>query len=444
MDKIFSQIKGWWRSPQMTGFWFFLAAGILNLVIAISYLTGIWLWLDLAAVVVTGVFVFRAGYRAMRESRQAVFNYRRLQSIVSNLSDGIISYDNNLEITEMNAAAEQIFNIQKDKVIGKKISPEWGANPELKLLAQVVFPSLAPTVVKRSEPGVYPQVVDISFVEPDIEIRVSTDRITTDKGEVLGFVKVVHDRTREIELLRSKSEFITVAAHQLRTPLTAVRWALENINIVPNLDPNIKELTATGLSASGKLMKIIEDLLNTSKIEEGRFGYEFQDMDIVAFLEEALSGVQAIAKEYGVSLYFDRPADNLPVVIRMDPKRLGMAFSNLLDNAIKYNVKNGSVTVKIEKMTDRPYVRISVQDTGVGIPEEDMPKLFSKFYRGENVVRDETDGTGLGLYIAKNIILRHGGGIQAESVLNRGTTFYVFLPTDPRLIPPKEIIYGET
>lgn len=428
----------------MTGFWFFLAAGILNLVIAISYLTGIWLWLDLAAVVVTGVFVFRAGYRAMRESRQAVFNYRRLQSIVSNLSDGIISYDNNLEITEMNAAAEQIFNIQKDKVIGKKISPEWGANPELKLLAQVVFPSLAPTVVKRSEPGVYPQVVDISFVEPDIEIRVSTDRITTDKGEVLGFVKVVHDRTREIELLRSKSEFITVAAHQLRTPLTAVRWALENINIVPNLDPNIKELTATGLSASGKLMKIIEDLLNTSKIEEGRFGYEFQDMDIVAFLEEALSGVQAIAKEYGVSLYFDRPADNLPVVIRMDPKRLGMAFSNLLDNAIKYNVKNGSVTVKIEKMTDRPYVRISVQDTGVGIPEEDMPKLFSKFYRGENVVRDETDGTGLGLYIAKNIILRHGGGIQAESVLNRGTTFYVFLPTDPRLIPPKEIIYGET
>ncbi|HOF50275.1 MAG TPA: ATP-binding protein [Candidatus Colwellbacteria bacterium] len=443
MNKVFSQIKEWWRSPQMTGFWFFLFAGIFSLVIGLRYFYGVWFWVNFAIVIVSGVFIFRAGYKAMKESRLAAFGYRRLQSIVSNLSDGIVSYDNNMEITEMNAAAEQIFGIEKDLVIGKKISPEWGADPKLKMIAQVVFPSLAPTVVKRSDPGVYPQVVDISFVEPDIELRVSTDRITGEKGEVLGFVKVVHDRTREIKLLRSKSEFITVAAHQLRTPLTAVRWALENIVSVKDIDPATKELASTGLSASGKLMKIIEDLLNTSKIEEGRFGYEFQDMDIVAFLEEALSGVQAIAKEYGVNLYFDRPADGVPIIVRMDPSRLGMAFSNLLDNAVKYNVKNGSVTVKIERLSDRPYVEVSIEDTGVGIPAEDMPKLFSKFYRGANVTRDETDGTGLGLYIAKNIILRHGGGIQAESVLNRGTTFHVFLPTDPKLIPPKEIIYGE-
>lgn len=427
----------------MAGFWFFVAASFLNIGIGIRYLGGLWFLFDAAALLITGVFVFRSGYRALKESRQSVFGYRRLESIISNLRDGIVSYDNNLEITDMNAAAEQILNIKKSQVIGKRISPEWGANAELKMLSQVIFPSLAPTVIKRSEPGVYPQVVDISFVEPDIELRVSTDRIMTEKGEVLGFVKVIHDRTREIELFRSKSEFITVAAHQLRTPLTAVRWALENIKAIGNLDPGVKDLTETGLSASSKLMKIIEDLLNTSKIEEGRFGYEFQDMDIVSFLEQALSGVQAVAKEYGVNLYFDRPADNLPIILRMDPSKLGMAFSNFLDNAIKYNVKNGSVTVKIEKMTDRPYVEISIKDTGVGIPEEDIPKLFSKFYRGENVVKDETDGTGLGLYIAKNIILRHGGGINAESVVNRGTTISVFLPTDPKLIPPKEIVYGE-
>jgi two-component system phosphate regulon sensor histidine kinase PhoR len=443
LNKILSQLKEWRRSSQMAGFWFFVVASVLNIIIAIRYLGGFWLWFDIAVILIAGVFIFRAGHRAMKESRQAAFGYRRLQSIVSNLSDGIVSYDNNLEITEMNAAAEQIFNIRKEQVIGKKISPEWGANPEFKMLAQVVFPSLAPTVVKRSDPGIYPQVVEVSFVDPDIELRVSTDRIIGEKGEVLGFVKVVHDRTREIELLRSKSEFITVAAHQLRTPLTAVKWTLENINSISNLDPNVKELTETGLSASGKLMKVIEDLLSTSKIEEGRFGYVFQNIDVVNFLEEALTGAQAVAKEYGANLYFDRPADNQPIILRIDPDKLGMAFSNLLDNAIKYNVKNGSVTVKIEKMTDKPYVEISIKDTGIGIPAEDMPKLFNKFYRGENVVRNETDGTGLGLYIAKNIILRHGGGIQAESVLNRGTTMLVFLPTDPKLIPPKEIIYGE-
>jgi signal transduction histidine kinase len=437
------QIKEWWRSPQMAGFWFFIAASFFNIGIGIRYLSGFWLLFDIAALLIAGVFVFRSGYRALKESRKAVFGYRRLESIISNLRDGIVSYDNNLEITDMNAAAEQILNIKKSQVVGKKISPEWGAKAELKMLSQVIFPSLAPTVIKRSEPGVYPQVVDISFIEPDIELRVSTDRIMTEKGEVLGFVKVVHDRTREIELLHSKSEFITVAAHQLRTPLTAVRWVFENINVIKDLDPSVKELTDTGLSASNKLMKIIEDLLNTSKIEEGRFGYEFQDIDIVSFLEEALSGVQTVAKEYGINLYFDRPADNLPIVLRMDPSKLGMAFSNFLDNAIKYNVKNGSVTVKVEKMADRPYVDVSIKDTGVGIPEEDMPKLFIKFYRGENVVRDETDGTGLGLYIAKNIILRHGGDINVESVVNRGTTISVFLPTDPKLIPPKEIVYGE-
>lgn len=427
----------------MAGFWIFLLAAVVNLGIDIRYFGGLPLFINMAIFAVAGIVIFLSGYRAFQKSRQAAFEYRRLQSIVSNLSDGVVSYDNNLEVTDMNVAAEQIFNLKKEQVVGKKISPEWGANPKLKMLAQVIFPSLAPAVVKKSEPGVYPQIVDVSFNDPDIELRVSTDRIMDEKIGVLGFIKVIHDRTREIELLRSKSEFITVAAHQLRTPLTAVKWALENINALKDLDPNVKDLTGTGLSAASKLMKIIEDLLNTSKIEEGRFGYEFQNIDIVAFLEEVLGGVQAIAKEYGVNLYFDKPADNQPIILRVDPQKLAMVFSNLLDNAIKYNVKNGSVTVKVEKLTDKPYVEIGVKDTGVGIPEEDMKKLFVKFYRGANVVKDETDGSGLGLYIAKNIVLRHGGGIRVESILNRGTTFFVLLPIDPKLIPQKEIIYGE-
>ena len=112
------------------------------------------------------------------------------------------------------------------------------------------------------------------------------------------------------------------------------------------------------------------------------------------------------------------------------------------DNAVRYNVENGSVTVSVKKLTDKPYVEVRIADTGIGIPPENMEKVFTKFFRAENVLRRETEGSGLGLFITKNIINRHGGTIWAESVIDRGTTFHFTLPTDPKLIPPKEVGIG--
>ncbi|MBI3088996.1 MAG: ATP-binding protein, partial [Candidatus Colwellbacteria bacterium] len=140
---------------------------------------------------------------------------------------------------------------------------------------------------------------------------------------------------------------------------------------------------------------------------------------------------------YEVELYFDKGKETT-INTMIDAGRLGLAISNLLDNAIKYNVKNGTVTVKIERLTDKPYLQVSIKDNGIGIPPEEAPKLFTKFFRSENAARIETEGSGLGLYITKNIIERHGGAIWAESILGRGTTFYFTLPLDPKLIPPRE------
>ena len=120
-----------------------------------------------------------------------------------------------------------------------------------------------------------------------------------------------------------------------------------------------------------------------------------------------------------------------------------MAVNNIIDNAIKYNVKNGQVRIKLEALDKSPYVQISISDTGVGISKENIDNMFKKFFRGDNVVRIETEGSGLGMYIAKNIILRHGGAIRVESELNRGTTFYFTLPTDPSLIRAKETVVEE-
>ena len=190
-----------------------------------------------------------------------------------------------------------------------------------------------------------------------------------------------------------------------------------------------------------KGVKIVNDLLDVSKIEEGKFGYQFENVNLTEFMDEALTAAGLLAKEYKVKLYFDRTTEAL--IARIDPQKLTLVLNNLIDNAIKYNIENGEVVVKLERLPDKPFVQISVKDTGVGIPAEEINKLFSKFYRGSNVMKFNTTGSGLGLYITKNVIQRHGGEIWAESTLGRGSAFYFTLPTDPKLIPPAEVFYEE-
>jgi signal transduction histidine kinase len=177
-------------------------------------------------------------------------------------------------------------------------------------------------------------------------------------------------------------------------------------------------------------------------MEEGHFGYDFQDTEIISFIDGIVQESQSLAKEYGIKIYFRRPEEP-SIAISIDQTKLSMVFANLIDNAVKYNVGNGEVIIGLERVPGEPYVRISVKDTGVGIPADQMDKLFTKFFRAENVIRKYTEGSGLGLYIAQNIIKRHGRQIWAESEINRGTTFYFTLPTDKSLIPPKELVYGE-
>lgn len=434
-DELWKYLK----SGELRFFWvFILLAGVL-VGADFFYLSPTWALFHTTVLVVLGAVIFSNGYHLAKINFSRNVSSGRLESIISNLSDGIIAYDNNFKIMVFNSAAERIFKTKMSSVVGQRFGPERAAEQEFRLLTQTIFPSLAPSVVRHSEAGAYPQIIDISF--PNQELRASTDRLLDEKGRVIGFVKLVEDRTREVELLRSKSEFITVAAHQLRTPLTAINWIFEGFAKSEAIPQDDRELSKNGLTATRKLLKIVNDLLDVSKIEEGRFGYNFVETNLVDFLSELLQNAEAVAKEYGVKLYFDRGGQQ-KLMVTIDPNRLGLAISNMLDNAIRYNVQNGSVTVAIKQLTDKPFVEISVADTGVGIPQEDINKLFTKFFRAENVMKRQTEGSGLGLFITRNIINRHGGTIWAESVIDRGTTFHFTIPTDSRLIPPKEVGSG--
>ncbi len=432
------------------GFLFFLVFLLLAvplIFLGFFYSPRIFAIINLIGFLIIAAIVFISSFILSQKRFNLEVGHRRLNSIVNNLRDGIISYSEEFRILSFNPAAEQVFNLKKEEAIGLIISPQLISNPKFKILSQVFFSSLAPSVSRKSEPGVYPQIIDISFGEPRLELRVSTDRLVGQKGEVIGFVKIVRDRTRELEVLKSKSEFVTVAAHQLRTPLTAVNWVFEALKNSQSINKPDLEMVTIGSAAGLKLLNTIDDLLDVAKIEEGRFGYNFENIDIVAFLENAVGGFIGFAKNYGISISFNRPpsltAGGQPIMILADSKKLNIVISNILDNAIKYNVKNGQVIVDLQVLSDKPYVQISIKDTGIGVSSEDLSRLFSKFHRGENALKLQTEGSGLGLYIVKNIIFRHGGQIWAESILNRGTTFYFILPTDPKLIPQKEITYLE-
>jgi len=440
--KFFKDLKTYAALPEMRLFWLFLVLTLAILVIDYFYLPAFWRIINLGIFIAVGALIFFNSFRAAKANYSLKIERRRLENIIFNLYDGLIAYDPDFKILSINRAAEQILNITAQEVIDQTFTLEKGKLPRFKLLSQVLFPSLAPTVIRRTESGVYPQIIDITTPEPALELRITTTRIADDKGNTLGYVKIVRDRTREIALLKAKTEFITVASHQLRTPLTAISWVLETLKDNPQIPESVKDLINEGAQTTAQLSKIVNDLLDVSKIEEGKFGYQFQDVDIITFLEQAVSQAQLIAKEYQVKIYFKHPPEE-KIVISVDPIKLSMALSNLIDNAIKYNVPNGEVVVGLERIPSQPYVEISVKDTGLGIAPKDMDKLFTKFYRGENVVKVVTTGSGLGLFISRNIIMRHGGKIWAESTLNRGSIFHFTLPTDPELIPAKEIGYAE-
>ncbi|HUX35664.1 MAG TPA: PAS domain-containing sensor histidine kinase [Candidatus Paceibacterota bacterium] len=418
------------------------AAGVI--LIGLYFLPLAWsLGVLLLTAIVLGLFFISAktvgGAKAgTAPTVSAEVSQDELSTILNNFGDTLIIYDENFKILFFNAAGEKLFMVPASEISGMTVKPEAVDNPRLRLLAQVIFPTLAPVMIPRSQPGTWPQIVDISFTVPQLELRVSTSQLARIAGEPARFLKVIQNRTHEMALIKTKNDFVTVASHQLKTPLTYMNWALEALNDDTALSDSNKELVSGAFKAGHLLAEIVESLLNIAKIEEGRFGYKFEETKIEDFLNQVLSQAMPQANKAGIRLYFEKPQSALPPVF-IDSQRLALAVSNLIDNAVRYNVKNGEVVVRAEQVPGRPFIEVSVKDTGIGIPPEEVQKLFTKFFRAENAVKSQTEGTGLGLYIAKNIIEGHGGEVRVESELGRGTTFFVTLPTDQSLVPQREI-----
>lgn len=250
-------------------------------------------------------------------------------------------------------------------------------------------------------------------------------------------------QTRERLISQMKSEFISIAAHQLRTPLSAVKWTLKMMSEgdVGKLTQEQQEFLQRGYEVNERMITLVNDLLNVARIEEGRFGYNFNPTDYITYVTDYLERYKQTADARNITVDFTPPSQQLPKIM-LDPSKMDLVLQNLLDNAVKYSKPGDSVIVKV-KQNAKNEIETSIEDHGVGIPKHQVHRLFTKFFRGDNVIRMQTQGSGLGLFIVKNIVKNHGGDIHAESEENVGTKMVFTIPTSRESVPKKEITFEE-
>lgn len=233
-------------------------------------------------------------------------------------------------------------------------------------------------------------------------------------------------RERDALGAKLKSEFMSIAAHQLRTPLSSMKWILRMLldGDMGRVSLQQRDFIEKAYGSGERMIALVNDLLDVTRIEEGRFGFEFSGVDFNKLVEEMTPYFKQQARIKNVDFTYKPCKD--PLLLIADQQRIKIVLTNLIDNAMHYTPTRGSVELAVNKKDG--FVQISVKDTGIGIPEQQKSRIFSKFFRGDNVVKMQAQGTGLGLFLSKNITEKHGGRMWFESEENKGSTFYFTLP----------------
>ncbi len=249
--------------------------------------------------------------------------------------------------------------------------------------------------------------------------------VFNETGEIIHFVGIERDVTKMRELDATRLEFVTLASHQLRTPLSTLNWYSEVLlsGDIGKQTVEQEQYTREIYKASQRMVALVNDLLNLSRIDLGKLALQPTELNVVEILDQAITDQKAFILEKNIKLDIDVP-DKLKA--KNDEQLLLNVMSNLVSNAVKYTPPDGHINITLKE--DDGKIRFSISDTGYGIPKEDRPKLFNKFFRAENVKRHSADGTGLGLYIVKAFLENAGGSIDYESEVMKGTTFNFELP----------------
>lgn len=358
----------------------------------------------------------------------------KYQQMLTSIGDGIIALDKRLRVTEMNDVALNFFHKRKSSVLD---APYWHffqvRNEHGKMTDDVVRHALRDLLRKaHGRKKVDPKHLRRVYVhiagEGITPIAVSIALIYSESGAVQGAVISFRSIEEEVEVSQMKSTFVSLTAHQLRAPLTSIRWNIEYLMGSKDLTNEQRDVLQDIYESNGRMIRLINDLLNISRIEEGRIRVEPTPTDLKALIDEALKEAFNQAKAMNRSIVFevDTSIREAPIV-NIDKQLIFQVLRNLISNGVKYAAQQGG-QVKVRLSKEKFSYRVSVWDNGIGIPANAKKKIFTKFFRAENANDVDPLGSGLGLYLVKMIVQVSGGSVGFESTAEKGTTFYFTVP----------------
>jgi len=341
---------------------------------------------------------------------------KRLNSILSYMTDGVLATNRRGQITMINDMAKKQLGVQKEDVLNKSILELLKIEDEYELRDLITqIPEL--TIDSQDANGEY------------LSLRVRFALVRRESGFISGLVAVLHDTTEQEKEERERRLFVSNVSHELRTPLTSVKSYLEALDEGALYDPVAPDFIKVSLDETNRMMRMVTDLLHLSRIDNATTKLDVELINFTAFITFILNRFDKMRnqdEEKKYELVRDYPITS--VWIEIDTDKMTQVIDNILNNAIKYSPDGGKITVSM-KTTDDQMI-LSISDQGLGIPKQDLPRIFDRFYRVDRARSRAQGGTGLGLAIAKEIIKQHNGFIWAKSEYGKGSTFTIVLPYD--------------
>ncbi|MBQ9941307.1 MAG: HAMP domain-containing protein [Clostridia bacterium] len=349
----------------------------------------------------------------------------KLSTIFSYLKDGVIAFNSYGEILHINQTA---IDLLKD-TYSENISL-----PQFISLLNIDYSDKQ--LVKDTSLGDGKVFYNINFGKKFIDINFGSFSFELSGRPYIGYIVVIHDVTEHFELELARREFVANVSHELRTPLTGIKGAaetiMENPDIPPELSSHFLEMIIT---ESDRMTRIVHDLLMLSRLDNNRVSWKLSSFSPLELMNNRVEIMQHEARSHNQQLIVEKEKGAIPDITG-DREKIDQVLTNVIQNALKYTQDNGTVTVSIsfknlksqKNLKDGQYVVLKVEDNGIGIPKDDIPHIFERFYRVEKARSSEKGGTGLGLAISKDIVNAHGGDITISSVLEKGTCVNIYLP----------------